>query len=131
MTLRERKRMAVYLRSLANTIGLRDWTFNIQQDEPDTKEAYAAITCVYGRRIANVWFAHGFEHLDPVLKRHVILHELLHVHLWPITSLASETLEAAMGATAYAVYDEALTERIEHAVDAIADAFADAIPVPA
>lgn len=126
----ERKRIARYVARLAALMGLRDWTINIMSDEPDVKEAYASVACTYGRRIASVWFADGFELLPPDVQRHVIVHELLHVHFDRITTLASQSLPMVMGAPAYGVFDEALRDHLEHGVDAVADAFACALPLP-
>jgi hypothetical protein len=130
MSQTERRRIARYIRSLANTLGLRDWTINIQSDEPDTKEAFASVSCVYGRRIAHVWLAHGFEDLDADTQRHVLLHELLHVHLDGVLALSAASLPDLLGLGAYSIYEAALRERVEHGVDAIADALASALPLP-
>ncbi len=130
MTHVERKRFARYVRTMANTLGLRDWTLNLQHDEPDTKDAWASVACVYGRRIANLWFAHGFEDLSPAEQRHTIVHELLHIHFDRVRSLADGTLPGLLGAAAYAAFEAAQREVVEHGVDAVADALASALPLP-
>lgn len=130
MTLNERKRLGKYVRNIANTLGLRDWQLNLMPDEPDTKEAHAAVACTYGRKIASIWFASGFELLEPQEQRHVIVHELLHIHFDRVLTLSSQALPAAMGAPAWGVFDEAMRDHIEHGVDAVAEAIADAFPLP-
>lgn len=130
MSTADRKRLARYVRTVANTLGLHDWTVNIQEEEPDDKEAYAAVSCVYGRRIASVWFAHGFENLEPEEQRHVIVHELLHVHFDRVLTQAQQALPGLLGVGAFTVYLEGLRENVEHGVDAVADALAAAFPVP-
>jgi hypothetical protein len=130
MTGAERKRIARYIRTVANTLGLRDWTLNLAHDEPDDKEAYASVSCVYGRRIANLWLAHGFEMLEPIEQRHVIVHELLHIHFDRTLKQSEGALPGLLGAASYAVYEAGLRESIEHGVDAVADALAGALPLP-
>ena len=130
MTHAERKRLAKYLRTAANTLGLMDWTLEVMPDEPDTKEAYASVSCAYGRKIAAIWFQDGFEALEPETQRHVIVHELTHIHFDGMLSLAETTLPAVMGAPAFGVFEAALRERLEHGVDAVANAFAGALPLP-
>ena len=126
----ERKRLLRYIRTLANTLGLHDWTINVAPDEPDEKEAYAAVSCVYGRRIANVWLAHGVEQLAPAEQRLTLVHELLHIHFDRVLSLSQQALPGLLGAAGYTVYEEALREHVEHGVDAVADALAAAFPLP-
>jgi len=130
MTAAERKRLARYIRTVANTLGLHDWRLDIQEDEPDTKEAWASVSCTYGRRIAQMWLSHGFELLDPAEQRHVIVHELLHIHFDRALSLAESSLPGLLGVGAYSVYLASLRENLEHGVDAVADALAPAFPLP-
>lgn len=130
MTHAERKRLARYVRTAANTLGLHDWDIRIQDDEPDTKEAWASVSCTYGRRIARIWFSAGFELIDPDEQRHVIVHELLHIHFDRILSQADGSLPGLLGIGAFSMYMAGLRENIEHGVDAVADALAAALPVP-
>lgn len=130
MTTAERKRLARYTCRLAVTLGLRDWTLNFPEEEPTDKKAAAAVATVYGRRIASVWFSPDFLDYPPEQQRHIVVHELLHIHLDPIRTLADSTLPAAIGVAGWAIFEPALRERVEHAVDAIADALACALPLP-
>lgn len=130
MTTAEHKRLAKYVRRVANALGLHDWTINVLADEPDMAEAGADVHCIYGRRIANIRFAADFALMEPDVQRHIVVHELLHIHFDRALQLCQSALPAVMGAPAYSVFDEALRDHMEHGVDAVADALACAFTLP-
>lgn len=124
------RRLMRYIATIGKMLGLCDWKVILRPDEPDSKDHAASISCVYGRRVANLWLSHGFEHLEPAEQRQILVHELLHVHFDSMTTLIEQALPPALGAPAYGVFDAAYRERAEHAVDAIAEAVAPVFPLP-
>jgi hypothetical protein len=125
MTAAERRQAwAPYFRALADLMGLRDWTVQVASGPPEAAEARASVQPLYGRRIANVWLSDEFlDDADPADQRQTACHELVHCLFADCAQIAEEELEPAAW--------RAWRRQFEHGIDAVASAFAEALPLPA
>lgn len=118
-----------YVRRLADLIELRDWTFIVESATPETEDARAEITCLYGRKIGTLRFADGFRDEHPNVIRLTVTHELVHAHLDGMDSVIDGgAAEVMMGKPAYEVFYQAHKLALEYACDALADALAPGLP---
>jgi hypothetical protein len=108
-------------------MGLRDWTFEIVDGNPDPADAIATCEPIEGRRIARLRFSVRFESLPVTEKRHAVVHELVHAHLAQFTDDAHSF---AKGSTGYAVAWPMALRSLEYAVDGLAEALAPTMPLP-
>jgi hypothetical protein len=120
----QRRAIASYVRWVADTMGFRDWLFELEYDPPPNSNTMAMIQPVYGRKVATIWFQRNFAELEPEKARHAIIHELAHVLTDPITSVLENTGPKLLGSLVWPVLWEATKERSELATDHIADILA-------
>lgn len=111
-----------YLREIADLLWLRDWTIEIESDEPESSEAIAAIRPIWGRRRALIRFRDDFWNMDSEDQRQTIVHELIHCHFAESLHWAREVMKARPHG-AYLLMHET-------SVDALADAIASLLPLP-
>lgn len=131
MPLRDFVRIARHLRHLGNELGLRDWTIVLMFEPTDDEEDGASCGIIYGRRLAEIRLGKDFASITPDKQQHFLVHELLHIHLDPLTSLIEATMPDLIGKAGWTILDEAQRERTEHAVDALAAAVAPLLtPMP-
>ena len=127
------ERTKVYLRTLADGLGLRDWSFELARAPLDPHSGnVATIVPTFGQREAVVTLCHDYPTKSPDYRRYVLVHELLHCHLDRIMTPFRENrvLWRLIGAAAADVIDDQVRENIEHAVDAIAREMAPHLPLP-
>lgn len=126
MTVGSHRRLALYLRWLADRVELRDWTLDLSFEAlPDDADALAQVEIVYGRKRAKVTLCREFSHLDPEVQRHVLLHELVHCHFDEAHRAPERTLDTLVGKPAAVVLLDQIRTALEHGVDAIASALED------
>lgn len=77
----DRAELERYVRWMADELGLRDWTLILSHDPPKDEDAGGEIEPRYARKVATVKVAKDFRELTPEYQRHVIVHELLHLHV--------------------------------------------------
>lgn len=125
----DRDRIGPYIRELADLMGLTDWTFGLSPDQPGNENHGAEINVVYGRKFAEIAFRHDWCHGRPKDFRSLCVHELLHCHVnhvrWPLNNVAE-----IVGTAVYAPLYNGVTDAIEYAVDGIAMAWAETLPLP-
>ena len=117
-----------YARDLADRMELRDWTINMMI-RPAEEGADAACQCLSGSKTANVMIGLNFDGLSPEQQRQTICHELLHLHLSGIERViidAKQTINKYW----FDIVFTGIGTHMEHAVDAIADGYAKAMPLP-
>lgn len=130
MKRRQLQALSVYVRELADRLELRDWTLKLIADPIGDDEAIARICPTYGRKAAVIEFQHGFEHLDAHKVRLTVAHELIHLHVNPIMHCHQHgAVEVMIGKPAYEILDQDVIEKVEYAVDALADAVAPHLPL--
>ena len=123
MTPKQYRSLARYIATLAAEMGLRDWTLNFHTEPPDDENAMAAVSTVYGRKLANVYVCEDFAKYDPEGQRVAIVHELIHVHFaqeWQ----AVEDGFRGLGIEARRLADAAYRNGHEYGVDGLAAAIA-------
>jgi len=118
----------------AVTLRLRDWTLYIShtptvsdgEGHPD-----AEIEPTYGRKHAVLRFSEFFRAVKPELQRQAIAHELIHLHLRSLRDQIRRGLwdSRALGEQAYRLFFECYDEQMEIAVDSIADAVSEFLPM--
>jgi hypothetical protein len=126
----DRDEAAAYLRTLADHMGLRDWTINLLNEHPGDERYAASVEVRYGRKYANIRLGKGWEHESPESFRVTCVHELLHCHTKPM-QWAFENTEVLLGTSVYHVARLAYRDAEEVAVDAIASEWANTLPLPA
>lgn len=119
------------VRQIADAIGLRDWTINLNYEPPDDTDAMASVSCVYGRRIATISFCSDWWERDPHERHHVIVHELIHVVTNPLNAFLEEALPVLIGQPTWQGVYAAIRQHDEHAVDQLATALSPYMPVMA
>lgn len=128
----ERGAIGDYVRLVADRMGLRDWTFKVDWDEPqDAHGGLATIATVekwYGRRTAQLAFRGRIAGEPAASVRHVIVHELCHLPFEPVGQLIDKSLLDALGSQAFNQFVEAYRLLHEEAVDHLAEALAPSMP---
>lgn len=128
MTRRDRKALGRYLRALADSLELRDWTIVVEHepvtDESDDEKILADVRTTSGRKIAHVRVCPDFRDRDRQDIRHILVHELVHVHLAQLQAQSENDLADLVGKPADTVFFRSFCRNLEYAVDAIASALA-------
>ena len=127
---KQRRSFLKYLNEVSRDFGLKDWEmFAHLEEAPPTEDAIAATTCIEKRKIAHILFSEAYFKATPEEQRHVLLHELLHIHLWEAHQFPDEALSDHLGSQGLDIFGTAFNGLMEHAVDAIAGAIADRYPL--
>ncbi len=123
------KKIASYLRLLANRMGLRDWTIHVSDEAPVNGDAAASACITYGRKFISIRFDPAWASDSPETFRQTCVHELLHAHLAPL-QWAVQNAELPLGAPAYHLLRASHHDALEVAIDAIASEWAETLPLP-
>lgn len=125
-----RPALAAYFREVADRIGLRDWTIELNyEEETPVSSAHASVECVYGRRLCVVHFGPSFWTQSREEQRNTVVHELVHCHLDPMDAVVRD-METQLGSFVHSVLQDNHHRSVELAADAIATAVAWAFPLP-
>lgn len=128
MTDKQRLSLVNYVGRLADALGLGEWHLVLHYDSADAGNA-AEVSVVPGRRTAHISLSEDFPTFDPEEQRHVLVHELIHIHLDRIRTYARDTLPEVMGRPAWAAWHVTERDLNEYATDALAAAFAPHMPL--
>lgn len=128
MTTKQKRALGKQILVVAAALGIKGWTWNIHP-EPAGNGVSAMVSCVYGRRIANLWFCPDWWCMDAEERHHVLVHEVLHVVCNPLRTYLNETLPTLLGSSTWGAVFEAIRQHDEHATDQLATALAPFIPV--
>jgi hypothetical protein len=123
---RPQEPVADYVRRLAALMGLRDWTVEVQ-DEPASDGTLAECDAIFGQRYARISLCSEWYTLDPAVQRSTVAHELLHCHVAQLSNLVNAMLEQTKGSK---VARACWSVGEEYLVDAIAEAWAQTLPLP-
>jgi hypothetical protein len=124
-----RKALVIYCRTIADALGLRDWTLILDYDTPALVDEHARIDCTYGRRRATINWGASFWQQSRSDQRNTIIHELLHIHLDQPAAVVRD-IEQQLGTFAFSVFNDNHHRETEIAVDALATAIAGRFPLP-
>jgi hypothetical protein len=119
-----------WLDTAAAMLGLTDWEIELVTDADLPDDCLARVNVPTGRRTAEIKVGAEFAKSSPEERRATLVHELLHCHFDPITDLSHRVLPSALGDQAWHVYDQASEMVIEQAIDAVAVAVAEFLPLP-
>jgi hypothetical protein len=123
MTPRQWEQIGLYVRGIADQLGLRDWHFNLIEEEAADPDAWATILCLHGRRVADIRLCADWMEIDAEQQRHSVVHELLHCHLENVANHVNDHgLDKLIGEPAAHLLEQSFRRDVEHAVDAIATA---------
>lgn len=118
-----------YVRRVADTLALRDWTFRLERDQPAPDDCGMQTNCIEGRRYAVIRVNCEFRADSPEEQRHHVVHELIHCHTAAAHHIieldAKQTLGEAMGS----LLERTFGRSIEYAVDGLAQAVAPMLPL--
>lgn len=132
---RHRAAWTEYVRTLADAMGLRDWSLTLEFDgDGMDADAYGTTWCTEGQRHAVIGWAPDLLDAmgaDPAKLRMVAVHELVHLHLDAPTLPLRKDASDWMPASTHAPLVAAQARALEHATDAIARAWAELLPTPA
>lgn len=119
MTEKQRRRLARYIRDAADVLGLRDWEVRLDS-EPCEAEADASVWTVRDIHVAHIQVSADFAALPPARQRHVIAHELAHIHMDGDLDYLDGFLPAMIGTHAWVPLRAALLTLHEQGIDGVA-----------
>jgi hypothetical protein len=125
---RDRKALALYIRSTADQMGLRDWDFNLLR-EPCDDDCNAQCRVIYGRKLADIRVSEHFREFDPARIRRTVVHELVHFHLAAATNSVEHDLDGHLSGQANGLFYSGWLRNLEYGVDGIATAWATTFPL--
>lgn len=125
----DRDKLAHYIDLLAFAMGLKDWQFHLAAEKPDNPEHAASVDVRYGRKYAVIYLSDGWEQWQPSSVRQTLVHELLHCHINHVRH-PIDNIQSSIGTPLYNATWNAVTDYIEYAVDGIAEAWAQRLPLP-
>lgn len=138
MTSKEKKALLTYVRMIADRMGLRDWRFDVLEQEPETGKEYegtnfqASASCepTPNQRRASLRFADDFSSKSRDEARHILVHELLHCHMAAVYECGRNGVLDQLSQSTYNMFMFSFTQAWETAIDAIAIAWAEKLPLP-
>jgi len=117
-----------YVRLLAWKMGLGDWHITLDKMLPNG-DALAQVHITYGQKRARIQLSRQFKRLPREGQRQTLVHELVHCHLERVR-LSSLNWTGPLGKKATQMAVNEVHDHIEFAVDAIATAWAETLPLP-
>lgn len=118
-----------YVGTLAEHMGLWDWTIILDTNPPDGEaDTYAQIKPTFGQRRARLRFAENVRTWPPDRLRRVVVHELVHCHLDRMDTVYNDVARE-LGPQARRIADATWESEIEDATDNIAEAWARTLPM--
>lgn len=117
-----------YALALAAPLKILDWRISVLEEVTEAGNA-AHVEIIYGRKIANISLAEDFDNFVPEEQRHMIVHELVHVHAQPVGSIFQRLTESRTEGWLQLV-NTFHTEAVEHLVDVMASIIAPHLPLP-
>lgn len=123
------KKIKRYVRSLADSLGLKDWKIVVSEPRTDQDNA-AEVVVPDGQRFAKLVLHAEWEKWKPEYLRSTIIHELLHCHFEDARNCVAKDPVKILGKPAATVLYEGFYRGLEHGVDALAEAIAPLFPLP-
>ena len=126
-----RKRaVASQLHLLQPMLRLSDWTIKVVWDKAsnESEDEYATNTPMGDSRHCEVRFSKRFLELDNKEMNQVIIHELMHCHLFQLEDYTVDSVDEIAPKKISALFNVGHTKHLETSIDAIADAFTEVLP---
>jgi len=121
--------LADYILELAGLLNLGAWTITISPLPPNDPDSLAEVRVTSGQQCASLRISGALINSDPVEQRSCILHELIHIHLWPLGEVVEHAFPA-LGTAAASILEAAHDLANERATDALSLAIAPFFPLP-
>lgn len=122
-------RLGNYVRAMADEMGLRDWYLHIPADQPTDMTHGAECDVTYGQKVATITFRDDWPTWGADRLRSLVTHELIHCHTWEMEQRIAD-LRDTLGGPTYELYSLGFRHAHERAVDGIARAWAETLPLP-
>lgn len=121
--------VATWLRSVANSMRLRDWVLHLRPEPPSDETAWASVQVIDSYTEANIWVDAQLlrEPEDQIVE--TLIHELAHLYLgdiWDAMNVATHQIEGDEAKH----WKHVLHRYVEAAVNAFALALADHLSYP-
>jgi hypothetical protein len=126
-----KKAVTEHLSALQPKLRLQEWTIKVRWDKysDEFDDAYATNTPLGDSRHCEVRFSKKFLELDSEEMTQVIIHELMHCHLFALEDYTTDVVEEIAPKRIAAVFNIGHNKLTETTIDAIADAFTGLLPV--
>lgn len=118
-----------YARSVADEMGLRDYEIAVSEEPPDDPRVRALVNVHPDRKIVRLAFCEGFELLPADEQRHVVCHEIAHVHLARAADMLMAAIGEEFGGAARRLLEHQVRREFEEATEAIACFHAPYLPL--
>jgi hypothetical protein len=129
MSVDQHQAIADYITTVLPILELRDWTVALDRHPlPEDTTAYAEISVIPGQKRANITLCRDWPTIEPDKYRRLIAHELIHCHLDTPAHYLDDVLNELVGRPATLAILTTVRERIELAVDALAEAVVPLLP---
>lgn len=128
MTRAQKNALERYISDAQQIMNLGQWKIELSET-PCEEDALAEIEVSDNLWQAKIRVAHGFFKEKPDEQRDTIVHELLHVHTAGIER-SRDRMEKTLGELAWSVFQAAMDNEVERAVDAIAKIVSPTVPLP-
>lgn len=129
-TEQRKKAVTTHLKDLATILLLQDWTIKVMWDKycEEFDDSYATNTPIGDSRHCEVRFSKKFLELEDHEMTQVLVHELLHCHMFAVDDYAEEIVAELASKKTSAVFNLGHTKLLETAIDGMADAIARLVP---
>lgn len=127
MLAKDLKALGVYVRTVADLLALRDWTFEIDKD-PCDDDATATCRPCEGRKVAVISFSADFRNRPADEQRQTVVHELVHCHHASASDIVRLDVVKHLAQSTYDMLWGAFSRQMEYMVDGLADAIAPLMP---
>jgi len=126
---KQRVSLARYIRDCADIVGLRDWEVVLDDGYCEDDDIAAHVYSVRERRIAHITVAENFITMPAHEQRHVIAHELVHVHMDADLDYLDDFLPGLVGSSAWTPIRAALRAFHEQGIDGVSVGVEAALPL--
>jgi len=129
-TTARKRAVATQLQLLQPMLKLSDWTIKVVWDKSsdESEDEYATNTPMGDSRHCEVRFSKRFLELDNKEMNQVIIHELMHCHLFHLEDYTVDSVEEIAPKRISSLFNIGHTKLVETAIDSIADAFTEVLP---
>jgi hypothetical protein len=126
-----RRAVASHVQLLEPLLRLQDWTIKIKWDKysDEFDDAYATNTPLGDSRHCEIRFSRKFLELDDQEMTQVIVHEMVHCHLFALEDYSEDIVAELATKKTSNVFNIGHTKLVETAIDGLADAIAGLVPI--
>lgn len=113
-----REALSEWITWMCQVLEIQDWRVTLVDGHPDTQTAAASMTCIYGKRHAELRLAEDWLTYTEEQWIDYLTHELCHIVIDPMDSAVHNAgLEDLLGKPAWTVFSNRFTEALENVND--------------